>query len=630
MRVRYTSFLGVVILLLISCAVRQKTGEPHIVSGESSPISLAITRDGSTVYTAEYDAYRISAIDTRNGRRLRTYAVEKKPTGVVLSNDENKLYVTSGGENGCLTLYSRTSGEILKQVPMGHTPLSPVLDPAGVYLYIANRFSNSLSVIDCRTNTLFETIPMLREPVAVAVTPDGKWVFVANHLPSTHQIDQYLTDGGWMDIKGYVHGTDYSVSSEVMMLNTATMRIEYMVHLPNGSTGLRGICISPDGNYAYITHILARYHLPTTQLDRGWMNTNAVSIIDIQTKTLSATFLLDDIDRGAANPWGISCTPDGGKLIVAHAGTHEISIIDRNALHRKLTEAARGSRISDVPLDLGFLNGIRTRIALSGNGPRALAVTDSLIIAGEYFSNSLALCDISSKGMAKIEAIPLNEQHMSDTIRLGEKYFNDGTFCFQGWQSCASCHPDARADGLNWDLLNDGIGNPKNTKSLLYSHRTPPVMITGIRDRAETAVRAGMKFIQFTEHQEQDAQALDAYLSSLEPIPSPYLSDPDIRRNMKEGERIFRESGCAVCHPAPLFTDLRSYDVASGSGRELNRAFDTPTLVEIWRTYPYLYDGRAKTLEELLRTYNEKDTHGTTSKLTDKEMNELICYLLTL
>ena len=45
-------------------------------------------------------------------------------------------------------------------------------------------------------------------------------------------------------------------------------------------------------------------------------------------------------------------------------------------------------------------------------------------------------------------------------------------------------------DGLNWDLLNDGIGNPKSTKTLLYSHATPPAMISGIRADAETAVRA--------------------------------------------------------------------------------------------------------------------------------------------
>jgi hypothetical protein len=39
--------------------------------------------------------------------------------------------------------------------------------------------------------------------------------------------------------------------------------------------------VSPDGRFAYVTHTLGRYQLPTTQLERGWMNTNALSIIDV-------------------------------------------------------------------------------------------------------------------------------------------------------------------------------------------------------------------------------------------------------------------------------------------------------------------------------------------------------------
>src|SRR5947207_1530246 len=73
--------------------------------------------------------------------------------------------------------------------------------------------------------------------------------------------------------------------------------------------------------------------------------------------------------------------------------------------------------------------------------------------------------------------------------RRGELLFNDATICFQGWQSCSSCHSsDARVDGLNWDNLNDGIGNPKNSKSLLNAFLTPPSMWLGVRSNAHVAV----------------------------------------------------------------------------------------------------------------------------------------------
>ena len=94
--------------------------------------------------------------------------------------------------------------------------------------------------------------------------------------------------------------------------------------------------------------------------------------------------------------------------------------------------------------------------------------------------------------------------------RQGDMYFHDATICFQNWQSCATCHPnDARMDGLNWDLLNDGMGNPKNTKTLLLSHQTPPCMATGIRKNAEVAVRSGVKYILFMEGNDEIYESID-------------------------------------------------------------------------------------------------------------------------
>jgi cytochrome c peroxidase len=213
--------------------------------------------------------------------------------------------------------------------------------------------------------------------------------------------------------------------------------------------------------------------------------------------------------------------------------------------------------------------------------------------------------------------------------RQGEKLFNDASLCFQQWQSCASCHPDGRADGLNWDLLNDGMGNPKNTKSLLLAHQTPPAMITGIRDRAETAVRTGIRYIQFAHRPEDDTLAIDEYLKSLQPIPSPHLEDGQLSKAAKRGEQIFTKAGCSNCHTGPLRTDMKMYDVGTGIGRETGQKFDTPTLIEIWRTAPYLYDGRARTIQELLTKDNRDNKHGITSNLSDSEIEDLTAFILS-
>jgi cytochrome c peroxidase len=248
-----------------------------------------------------------------------------------------------------------------------------------------------------------------------------------------------------------------------------------------------------------------------------------------------------------------------------------------------------------------------------------------------YFSDTLTVIDVVDPD-AKAESIPLGPKTELSQVRKGELYFHDATICLQGWQSCSSCHPgDARSDALNWDLLNDGLDNPKNTKSLLYPHRTPPSMWLGVRDNAETAVRAGIQHILFTTQPDEVALAIDEYLKSLRPVPSPFLVQGALSPEAKRGEKVFSRAGCASCHPAPLFTDLRAHDV--GTRGPVDRPadkFDTPSLVELWRTSPYLHDGSVVTVREVLTTRNPRDQHGATSSLSPSELSDLCAYLLSL
>ena len=80
----------------------------------------------------------------------------------------------------------------------------------------------------------------------------------------------------------------------------------------------------------------------------------------------------------------------------------------------------------------------------------------------------------------------------------GKMLFNDATLSFQGRLSCATCHPDGRSDGLFGDLTNDGIGNTKNAKSLLFSHETPPVTATGLFPSLDACVPFEVKTILFS------------------------------------------------------------------------------------------------------------------------------------
>ena len=201
----------------------------------------------------------------------------------------------------------------------------------------------------------------------------------------------------------------------------------------------------------------------------------------------------------------------------------------------------------------------------------------------------------------------------------------DARFCYQKWESCASCHPDARADALNWDNINDGLGNPKNTKSMLFSHRTPPVMITGARADAETAVRKGMLYIQFNVLEEELMATIDDYLRSLLPVESPYLNrDGSLTEAAQRGKALFESAGCATCHPAPLYTDLSFHTspYLGVDGTWENRDFVTPTLVEVWRSYPWIYNGGVVKMEDIIRKF--------APTLKDNEVADLAEFVLSI
>ena len=389
------------------------------------------------------------------------------------------------------------------------------------------------------------------------------------------------------------------------------------IQLANGSNALRGICMTPDGKYIYISHNLGRFTVPTSQLQQGWMNTSAFSIIDVAKQEFIGAVVVDEPERGAAGIWSIVCNDE--TLFITHSGTHEISVIDHKAMLDKFLNYPNKSMLD---YDLRFLYGLRKRIPLEGNGPRKMIMENGKLYIPTYFADILNIVDAQT---CEIATANLNPDREESAENKGERYFNDASHCFQNWQSCNGCHPgDARTDGMNWDLMNDGVGNSKNCKSLLFSHPTPPSMISGIRETAEWAVRAGFKFIQFFDITEEDAVCVDAYLKSLRPVPSPYLVDGELSDLAKEGRKIFEKLNCTECHSGPYYTDLKMHRI--GEDIEFEKGWDTPTLREVWRTAPYLFDGRAATMEEVFEIHK----HGIDKKVSKKEIKALTEYVNSL
>jgi YVTN family beta-propeller protein len=621
------------ILMCVSLTVGALMGGESIAATGDflSPISVVADTEGKVLYIAAATANQLAVFDIASGKVSKLISVGENPVGINISADGSKLYVTSAVPEGKVQIIDIRNGSITGSIDAGHTPVAVVESPDGKTLYICNRFNNNVGVIDLSLQKQINTIAVAREPVAAAITSDGEFLFVVNHLPAGPA------------------NVDYC-ASVISVIDTRARKLIKDIELPNGSTNVRGITISPDGKNAYVTHVLARYQFPVTYLEKGWINTNAMTIIDVPERKFINTILIDDVDKGGANPYGVACTADGKNIMIIHGGSYELSIIDRKGLHKRLLpiETARsfsseihsrgGRKFSDssysaedIPNDLTFLSGIRRRVKLKGIGPRGLAVVGKKAFIAEYYTDSIGVVDIKASGGPAVKSIRLGKVKPATFIRKGEVLFNDASLSYQAWNSCTSCHTgDGRASALNWDLLNDGVGNPKNIRSLLLSHKTPPAMITGVRPDAENAVRSGIRYIQFASTTERKAQAIDAYLKSLKPIASPYLVNGKLSKAAKNGQKLFSKTGCVLCHSQPLYTNMKEYDIGTSTEQDDSKEFDTPTLVEVWRTAPYLHDGRAVTIKDVLTKFNKNDQHGRTSELTDKEIEDLAAFVLSL
>ena len=559
------------------------------------PTDITLNDKGEILIT-EKGRNRISIFSPDGKTLLRTILVDESPTGILL--DADKAYVTTNAATGHLQIISLETGKQETAIATGSGACYPIFGPDKKHIYVCNQFQNTVSEVDPAIHQVIRSVKVLREPKSALFSKDGEYLFVTNFLPAQRA------------------DVDY-VAACVSVIRMSDFTKVKDIQLANGSNALRGICTTPDGKYIYISHNLGRFTVPTSQLQQGWMNTSAFSIIDVAKQEFIGAVVVDEPERGAAGIWSIVCNDE--TLFITHSGTHEISVIDHKAMLDKFLNYPNKSMLD---YDLRFLYGLRKRIPLEGNGPRKMIMENGKLYIPTYFADILNIVDAQT---CEIATANLNPDREESAENKGERYFNDASHCFQNWQSCNGCHPgDARTDGMNWDLMNDGVGNSKNCKSLLFSHPTPPSMISGIRETAEWAVRAGFKFIQFFDITEEDAVCVDAYLKSLRPVPSPYLVDGELSDLAKEGRKIFEKLNCTECHSGPYYTDLKMHRI--GEDIEFEKGWDTPTLREVWRTAPYLFDGRAATMEEVFEIHK----HGIDKKVSKKEIKALTEYVNSL
>jgi DNA-binding beta-propeller fold protein YncE len=565
----------------------------------------------------------------------------RTPLGLAVDAEGRRAYVALNAA-GVLAVVDLRAGKVLREIPVGSGPYDVALGRDTIW--VTCEADDTLVAVAADNFTVRRRIPIGQSPRRLAVWPDGSAVYVACHDeglrrydPATGKVQEVFSGLGVEQVRlrpeldqvAFLAGAGGASTFSTLSPSGGSLDSEPL----RGVTNVRGVALLTRAGQPFV---LAAYQRPTTgepttRIPHGAVFTNVLSVGLLQPAVGGPGIVLDEPDRGAADPADLAA--NDRRVFVAVAGANQVLAVDFPELLRHLDRP--GGAGSYDPLLQG---GGRTqsddrravaariptranprRLALSGDG-KTLVVSDAL---------ADALTVIDAEGLWVIRNIPLGGAE-PDAARFGEVLFNSSWLTKGGRFTCASCHPGGGADGLNWDLTAGGVGNFKNTKALLGVRDTAPYGWHGESATLADRVAGTLRNLHHHEPAGTEADDLAAYLRTLPPLRPLPVRAAD-RPAVARGREIFHGRGeCAACHRGPTLQDGKAHDLGTLGAWDTGGRFDTPSLRGVARTAPYLHDGRAATLEAVLTQHNPLARHGAADLLTKDELADLIAYLKSL
>lgn len=311
-----------------------------------------------------------------------------------------------------------------------------------------------------------------------------------------------------------------------------------------------------------------------------------------------------NVDRGGS-PMGLDVAPDGA-LWVAFAGTDDV--------WRFGPDDAEGR---PYPLDEHPLAAPHSAVQLA-NG--RFAVSSPVY-------GTIGLMSPRGERRALIRLAPgdqelLRADEHALQRRIGMRGFYEST---RSGVACQSCHLHGGSDGTRHNIGDKTLVATLDTRGLLG---TPPYLrdggypFLGSLDELSRTLYRG-----YLRHQGGRRISLDRFLGSLaRPTPLRQLEGRDVARE-RRGVDAFVRARCVVCHAFPAFTNLGQHPVSSlfpsTADAHASLELDTPSLLGLGRSAPYLVDGRAHTLEAVFEDHDPARRHGHHRILDDAERADL-------
>lgn len=590
-------------------------GSPSSVRAGSSNSLLDVTPDGKRLLVANADNGSVTVIDAAANKALREIAVGDKPEGVAWIGNGPLAAVTVYRED-IVAFIDTDKGEVVEKLRVPDEPYGIVVTKDGTRAYVTHEYPGIVTEIDVGKRQVLREMQAGSMVRGLALSPDEKRLYVTEFYTGVlHALDRD---------KGVVVDTWKGQSSDNLC---------------------RNVIVHPRRPKAYLSHIRSKIEV----IDGSGSIFPHLSVCDLvppNGQKRRTSFGMDSFNGVyvVTNPWEAALSPDGTRLYTIYAGTNDMNV----------------SEVIDDDYKEIKRVGFAVRI---GKNPRAVRVSPDG--KNVYIANALDF-DVSvylAANMESLAHIKVCEPPKSPEWVRGKILFSTADRPLSGrrWIACASCHPDGHSDGRVWHNP-EGLRKTPPFMGLAHTH---PLHWSADRDeiqdfeytirgrlmqgpglfRGSLKAKAGFEPTELSMDlagRSKDLDALAVYSNSFEFTLSPHIPAPgQLSAAAQRGKTLFFSDavGCAKCHSGPYYTDSRLqkpfnlHDVGTGGGdasEKMGPKYDTPTLLGVYRSAPYLHHGQAKTLRDVLTTCNKDDKHGKTSHLKPNEIEDLAAFLKSL
>jgi YVTN family beta-propeller protein len=576
---------------------------------------LDVSADGSLLLAANRDNESVTVVDTQASKALREIKVGREPESVTWIGSGPLAAVTSYRDDQ-VVIFDAREGQVLARIAVPPEPYGIVADREGKRAWVTHEYPGTVSEIDLAGKKVAREMKVGAFVRGIALAPDEKRLYVTEYYTGIlHALD--LASGKVVDSwKG--HATD----------NLA-----------------RHVVVHPRRPKAYVSHIRSRINV----IDGGGSIFPQLSICDLKapdgTRRRSSVGL--DTYNGVyvvTNAWEAALAPDTRRIYTIYAGTNDMNVsavVDDD--YAEVERIGSAVRVGQNP----------RAVRVSPDGKRVYIYNTLDFAVGVYDAGSMRLA-------TSIKVCP--PPKTPEWVR-GKILFNTANAPMSGrrWVACSSCHPDGHHDARVWQNP-EGL---RKTTALFGVAHTHPLHWSGDRDEVQdfeytirSRLMAGpgllrepikpkrgyepVELEEKTSGRSKDLDALAIYTNSFDFRLSPHVIGPGkLTAAAERGKALFfsKAVGCATCHSGPYYTDsslqkpYKLHDVGTGGddpSEKMGPRYDTPTLLGVYRTAPYLHHGKAKTLREVLTTCNKGDKHGTTSHLKAAEIDDLVAFLRSL